>query len=544
MSVVHHASQGAAARRVADMAAWMERRWVVVAVHLALAAVVVSPIFSVTVLPLVDYPNHLARMYILAHWASDPALQQNYVVNWHLLPNMAMEAFVPFLARFMSIYTAGKLFAAAAILSIPVGTIALRKALVGKVGLWSALTFLLVYNQAFFWGFLNYLFTAGLALLVFAGWIALRERPWPLRAAIFSVAAVVLYAGHLFGLFVYGLLVLGYEVWRIRATPGPVLRRLRGGAEAGIQFVVPAALFVVWTIHNGSADGALTEFGSLRDRLAIFASLTNFNILAVDLPTLLFLACLWPLCRTDETVGLVPSMKIPALILAAIALVMPIYLSGVWGTHLRLPLILAAVLIAGTRITAPDWRPLPYIVGTTLALVLVRTALVTQDWRRVDGEFAEFRQATAAIGRGARLLPIGDLENRRVGGSDLYRMQFGHMASLAIIERSAFVPTEFTGFTMIGAADGVKAIDTPVGDPISAEVLAKYDDPAHSLYPLGHRFERYVWAFWVGWPATFDYAVSIRFSHTANPFPAHLKRLVKGTFFDVYRVVKPGAAPR
>ncbi len=381
-------------------------------------------------------------------------------------------------------------------------------------------------------------------MFAFAGWIALRERPWPLRVALFSVVAVLLYAGHLFGLFVYGLLVFGYELWRMRAMPGRIGRRLCDGAHAGIQFAVPAALFLFWTMHNGSADGTLTEFGSLRDRLAILASLTNFNLPAVDLPTLLFLACLWPLCRTDATVSLVPSMKVPALIITAIALVMPIYLSGVWGTHLRLPLIVAAVLIAGTRITAPAWRPMPYIVGIALALVVTRTALIAQDWRDLDGKFAEFRQAVAAIGRGARLLPIGDLEDMPVGGSYLHRMQFGHMASLAIIERAAFVPTEFTGFTMIGAADPVKAIDTPVGDPISPKVLALYADPVTSLYPLGHRFERYVWAFWVGWPATFDYAVSIRFSDTANPFPAHLERVAKGSFFDIYRVVKPAAAAR
>jgi hypothetical protein len=177
-----------------------------------------------------------------------------------------------------------------------------------------------------------------------------------------------------------------------------------------------------------------------------------------------------------------------------------------------------------------------------VALVVIRTALVAHDWRDMDARFAEFRRASATIERGARLLPIADLEDNPHGGSYLHRMQFENMASLAIIERSAFVPTEFTGFTMVRVADRVKAIDTPVGEPVSPKLLAQSADPATSLYLLGHHFERYVWAFWVGWPNNFDYAVSIRFSDPANPSPAHLKRAAKGSFFDIYHVVKPAGA--
>ncbi len=63
--------------------AWVEeRRWAVVALYLSLTAIALYPVLSVAVPPLVDYPNHLARMHILANWASDPALQRNYVVDW------------------------------------------------------------------------------------------------------------------------------------------------------------------------------------------------------------------------------------------------------------------------------------------------------------------------------------------------------------------------------------------------------------------------------------------------------------------------------
>ena len=43
--------------------------------------------FLITDTPaLLDYPNHLARVYILGHWASDPFLHAYYQPNWQALP--------------------------------------------------------------------------------------------------------------------------------------------------------------------------------------------------------------------------------------------------------------------------------------------------------------------------------------------------------------------------------------------------------------------------------------------------------------------------
>ena len=528
-----------AGRQGVGLADWMERRWVVVAVYLTLSAVVLYPILSVSVPPLIDYPNHLARMYILSHWDTDAALQRNYVTDWKLLPNMAMEIFVPALARFMPIYVAGKIFIVAAFLSILGGTLALRKVLVGKIGLWPVLTFLLLYNHILLWGFLNYIFTAGLALLAFAGWIALRERQRPFRVLLFSIVAVGLYIGHLFGLFVYGLLVFGYEIWRTRNTPAPVGRHLREWAETGIQFVVPAVLFLLWVADNRSTDGTLTDFGGMADRMAVFVAPTHFDMMYIDVPVLIFLASLWPLCRSQEGVSFTPSLIIPLIVATVVALLMPRYLSGVWGTHLRLPIIICCLLIAGTRLSPRTCRPLPYILGVAIALIVIRTASIAEQWRDIDGKYTEFRQAVATIEPGARLLPIGDLDNQPDDRSYLYRMRFSHIASLAVIERSVFLPTLFTGFTTIDAAPGLRYINSPFGSPVSPELLTKDADAATSGYALGHRFERYVTAFWPGWPTTFDYAVSLRFSRTDNPSPGHLKSVVDGSYFDIYRVVKP-----
>src|SRR5487761_1576204 len=68
-----------------------------------LAAAMLSPLAWTSVPALVDYPNHLARMWILVHCARIPALARNYVVHWRVLPDMAMDFVVPALARMMPV---------------------------------------------------------------------------------------------------------------------------------------------------------------------------------------------------------------------------------------------------------------------------------------------------------------------------------------------------------------------------------------------------------------------------------------------------------
>jgi hypothetical protein len=69
--------------------------WVWSAFALAMMLVGV-PVFSTVLPPLLDYPNHLARMHLLAE--GDDAF---YSVRWAALPNLAEDLIVPPLARLM-----------------------------------------------------------------------------------------------------------------------------------------------------------------------------------------------------------------------------------------------------------------------------------------------------------------------------------------------------------------------------------------------------------------------------------------------------------
>ena len=63
-------------------------------VLLALTGVCVlllAPLTLVDMPPLMDYPNHLARMYALAFSGQDPVLARFFAPHWAIIPNLALD---------------------------------------------------------------------------------------------------------------------------------------------------------------------------------------------------------------------------------------------------------------------------------------------------------------------------------------------------------------------------------------------------------------------------------------------------------------------
>jgi hypothetical protein len=135
-------------------------------------ALTLSPLMWVRIPPLVDYPNHLARIWILVHGAEIPELALNYVIHWRILPDLAMDLVASVLSWVMPVEQAGRAFIALTMLALVAGTVALHRVLHGRLEAWPICSVLFVYNAALYWGFLNCLFATAAYLFAFSGWIA------------------------------------------------------------------------------------------------------------------------------------------------------------------------------------------------------------------------------------------------------------------------------------------------------------------------------------------------------------------------------------
>src|SRR3978361_74018 len=95
----------------------------------SLCVVLLMPLLVVDMPPLLDYPNHLARAFVLASLPDDTILARFYAPHWSIIPNLGFDLIAPALIHLLPVHVAGRLLIAAALLLPVWGTVAYNTAL-------------------------------------------------------------------------------------------------------------------------------------------------------------------------------------------------------------------------------------------------------------------------------------------------------------------------------------------------------------------------------------------------------------------------------
>ena len=405
------------------------RVWVAVAL---LLAVVAAPGFSTVLPPLVDYPNHLARMHLLAAGGD-----RFYAVHWAPLPNLAEDLIVPPLARLMPLELAGKLFLVAIFALIAGGAVFLNRVATGGWRLWSLAAFLLLYNRTFLWGFLNYLFGLGAALFGVGLWLALEgRRPW-LRIVAAAAAALICFFSHLAAFGVYALALAGVELPGMAANL--FARRFsalgRSAAILAAPFVIPVALLLLW--HRQTAEGGIGYAAFPRKLDLLFGVFDNYG-LVFDIASFVLFAGLLIWLGWSGRLGLTARLGSAAALLFIAYLALPSRIYGGAGLDHRLPLAFFLLLIAGGAPRFPNRRAAVAIGAAAALLLVLRIAVIERVWLRADRIYRTDLAGIDRLPHGVRLAvayPAGAIHAGAVPEVQL--------AAMAVVRRDAFVPTLF-----------------------------------------------------------------------------------------------------
>ncbi len=537
-----------------------QRTSLILAIYVLVALIALAPLFVVDIPPLVDYPNHIARMHVIATQGTDDPAQLNYVVDWRPVPNLAMDLIVPPLTKLLPLTDAGRVFLGLAMLSLLSGILALHTAAFGHIGLSPLAGCLVLYNLPLAWGFVNFYFSIGLCILTFAAWIATRRWPAGARILLFSVAATALYFSHLFGLAAYVLLVSVYELRNTATQRGMSWRhRLSRIGATSAQFAPPAALYfanamlwkeaiaplnignwfgTVWTKGTAFVAGALF-YGGLADALAL--GIACFVLI-------LSLLCGW--------LTLSPRLFWPVVVLFLLTFLAP-HVHGGLFLDARIGVIWGCVLIAGLRFDIP-LKFAPAILVCLVAVFAYKSLSVAQTWRAHGKTYSAFRDALATLSPGARVLSAHDLPGARAELSYSPRffmagpaMQPGlsrfysdrGLINLAVLERGAFVPSVFT----YASAQPLRSADHNLHiDPVlparwlSTALLLSGQDATASAEMVAEASANGEHPFWVDWPNHFDYVVVFSYGPKEDLAMEHLLRLHSDPRFDIYQVRRAG----
>ena len=382
----------------------------------------VAPIWIVSFPPLLDYPNHLARAFVLLH-LRDPhyAFSQFYRADWGAYPYLGMDASLAVLARLLPIETAGRVFLSLCALALPAAVWFFLRQLHPESEFAACWALLISYNVFFLEGFLNFDLSLAVGFLALGLWLWWLARPEPGRWIAAFLAFTALYFTHLLGFGIAGLIVVAYLALARRG----IRDWLWSGALA-----LPGVAFYLHSSRVGLAAGKIV-FHGLNDKLDSLGMILHgywpwLDWLSLAGAALWFVAAWWrnPEFRWDwKWVGI-------AAFLFGLFWAIP----WMWGEGSDLDIRVLPFLFVALFATTRVGRRARWLAAIPLVLFAVRTVSVMQHFVESQPQLGALAHSFEAVPRDALVLPIVE------GDEDPLDRPFTHFWAYGVIRRGWFSP--------------------------------------------------------------------------------------------------------
>jgi len=508
------------------MTAWTRPgsdRSVAIVVFVLLTAVSLLPVLLTPIPAMVDYPNHLARMYILSR-NGVPDANPYYEVAWALYPNLAMDLLVPQMARLISVEDATRLFLLLSQLLIVGGALALERVVKGRVHLAGFAALMFLYCLPFTWGFVNFEFGLGVTLWGVAAYLMVAERAWPVRFVVNAVFVTALFAAHFFSLGIYGATLGSYELWRAYDRKVPY----RDAALRLVMLSIPAvALFGLMQLTAGSIGSEGTTWLFEFKPLWLFRIMNGYNLTVSAASALALLASLYFAAKRG-VLKLEPAGIWLAIGFALLYLAIPSKLLGTSFVDLRVIPAAALILPAFCSLSLPSRRWTIAALTAVTGITLANLAIVAVVWLPYRADYAAIISSFHKIDRGSRVLVGGSGEGEDPPFNDLTQYPMFYAPTLAVHYANAFVPNLFTavGKQPVQARAAVRRLAIPYGGPMPIRVLAAVaaGQPPSDIPPFIRT-----------WYRDYDYLYVLG-PQVANPLPDLLEQLDGSARFVLYKI--------
>ena len=406
-----------------------------------IAIVVVAPLWCVKYPPLLDYPNHLASSYVLAH-LHDPSLpfREWYGAKWGLYPYLAMEVSLRILQSFIDIELAGRIYLTLAVLALPLATwFFLRQANPGQdaVALWALVA---THNIFFLLSYSNFFVSLSFCFLSLGLWLKWLARPrWILWFATL-ISVVALYFSHLVTFAFTGVAVTVYwfamNVWRgSRGTATTARPTIRSLLLTWAMFV-PGALFYLLSARVIEKQSAGFIFLSFDDKLDNLHGLMHGYSDRLDYITLALFAAWFVLTWiANREFRWNPRWLAVAVVLFAIYWLMP----WAYGDGSDLDVRVLPIFFGVTLAVIAPGRRAKLLAPIVLALFLLRVGNVVENYRAAQPELKGLAGSFQVTENNARVLPIIQADP----DSDALHHPFAHFWAYGVIRKHWFSPYLF-----------------------------------------------------------------------------------------------------
>lgn len=510
------------------------RQYALLACFFIILTLVLFPITQFEIPPLgYDYPNHLARLYIISNIRHDGFLQHYYDLDWQVIPNIAIDVIVPAIAELAGLFLAGKIFIFVIFVLIFTGVHSVHFAVYRRLSVTPLICGLIIYNSVMAHGLLNYTFGIGVMLWGIAAWLFLREKSSLLRATVSILFVLATFFAHLaaFGLYALGLLAI--ELYRLSAgrknnrrstlldvavlcVPLAVVPLLMAVSPTGQHLAA-----VSW-VSSGCTSTPLTCYFLVKIkgiRWVFEAYSKTSDVIALTL-ILLGAFAMW----RRQWLRAHPMAAWLACAAFLVYFALPTEAFGSSLTDVRLPVGMALLMIGFIDIQLPNRKALYLFMCALCGIVLLRITTVLDVWRIYNMEWSEIRSSFRHIDRGSKILVA-----RSGTLADVATVE--SVPCLAVVERSSLT-------SLVFAVHGQQILRLR---SLYVDKLTGYSDAPVSVDDLisvnlespGGR------PYLAKWMDFYDYLYILqRDDHPAGNIPDNLQLLDSGRRYQLYRILR------
>lgn len=515
-----------------------------------LAAILVA---VVRIPPILDFPNHFARIFLLAGGIDQPFFGSAYAIDWsRARTNIGIDLLAFWIGPLVGPELLARTLLFLAIVLPPLGAIALNRRLFGGSRPFQVAILFLAWSTTLVGGFVN--FQIGLGLALFFAPVDLRiGRHHPILLNLWrATACFLLTIDHVFAAGFYLVLSCGLELpasfrdFASRRTLAAAAFRIAIGGVVGLAPI--AGLMLGASGLPGEEQGIGVAWNTPALALSNFLSAISSYLTPLDVAFLVPIVVIVVEARSRGRMRVHAGLVVATGLLFVLSLLAPRHAMGTGWISWRFPIM---TLLAGAAAICPfpdaEGAVRRRIVAASAAAVFLRTAVVAALWWQGNQDAAAVQSVLANVPPGSKVLPVTHRPAHWPGWRHASRYFFWnedtirHLPTLATPDAGAFVPTLFTaiGKQPLEVVGDFRSMTVPEGNLLSVGSLF-----CESMQLFYLSFTPYL----ADWRRRFDYVLVVNADlpdrYVGPALPDGLSVVADAGFAVLYAIDKVDTAPR
>lgn len=510
-------------------------------------------VVAIRIPPILDFPNHFARIFLLSGGIEQPFFHDIYTLDWsRARTNIGIDLLAYWIGPLIGPELLARSFLFLAIVLPPLGAIALNRQIFGGGHPFHVAILFLAWSTTLIGGFVNFQIGLGLALLSALVDLQIGQHRLILLSLWRITACLVLTLDHIFAAGFYLVLSAGLELpaqFRDFADRRALIATVARIALAGMAGLAPIAVLVLSASGlPGDEAGIALAWNTPLLTLSNFLSAITSYFTPMDVVLFIPIIVIIVEARSRGQIRFHAGLLVSVAFLLILSMVAPRHAMGTGWISWRFPIM---TLLAGAAAICPfpgaEGAVSKWLVIGSSAAVFLRTIAIAVLWWQGGQDVSAVQRVLAVLPQNRNLLPVANHPQQRTDWTHASRYFFWnedtirHLPALATPDAGAFVPTLFTavGKQPLMVTGHFREISVPEGNLLSVGALL-----CESMHNFYLPFTPYL----ADWRRRFDYVLVVNADrpdkYVGRNLPDGLSKIADTGFAALYAIDKTDPSPR